>query len=88
MALIHRLYLDGYPFASIPFETRYFDGKRSEIKVIEQAQSAVTMRAYHRQQQSLFSRVGYFILHFLEMCAVMCVSLAVFESIFVWAGSL
>jgi hypothetical protein len=62
--------------------------KRSEIKVIEQAQSAATMHAHHCQQQSLFSGVGCFIVHFWEMCAIMRVSLAIFESIPVWAGSL
>ncbi len=60
----------------------------SELKGIEQAQSTATMHAHH-QQQSIFLRVGYFILHFLEMCVVMCVSLMIFEEqLSVWGGSL
>ena len=61
--------------------------KTSKITLAEPAQSAVTIHAHHKQQQNIFRRGGYFILHFLEMCAVMCVSLGIFKALSVWAGS-
>jgi len=35
--------------------------------------SAAAVGAHHHPQQSLFSRVGHFVLHYVEMCLVMCI---------------
>lgn len=61
--------------------------KTSAIQVVEQAQSKATTHA-HTKQQSIFSRVVYFILHFVEMCVVMCVGLVIFDLLLARVGSL
>ncbi len=49
----------------------------SEILVFDQAQLAATIHTHHHEQQSIFSRAGYFILHLLEMTLAMMVGMPV-----------
>ncbi len=47
------------------------------IQVVYQAQPAATVHTHHHEQHSIFSRAGYFILHFLEMTLAMMVGMPI-----------
>jgi len=47
--------------------------KVKEIKGMEQAGSTDGLQAHHHQQQSVWSKVFHFVIHFVEMCLAMCI---------------
>ncbi len=62
--------------------------KTSEIKGVEQVRSAVRTGAYRQQALNVLFGAGLFVLHFAEMCIVMCVSLSIFGALSISTGSL
>ncbi len=52
-------------------------GQTIEMQEVGQAQPAATMHTHHHEQQSMFSRAGYFILHLLEMTLAMMVGMPI-----------
>lgn len=60
----------------------------SDIQGVEQAHYAPSIHAYRQQLLTVLLGAAFFILHFAEMCIVMCVSLSIFTRLAVSAGSL
>ncbi len=58
------------------------------IHSAEHALHEATMRDYREDVVTIFQKTARFVLHFLEMCIVMCLSLEIFTRLAVAAGAL